>query len=173
MHCAYCRTRIDSDHVPATNMEMYNYRHHRNSLQKLLFFGHSTVYFRAHSCTCGCLFPHTPAYVRACSHTLLLTHTPTHSCSRVHPHTPAHAYTHTLLLGCTPTHSYSRAHLHTCWCTHINRRITTAEIMTIRIDIGMFFSFMELLSLDCYHFYYLMIMKEMLTCLPLSNLVSQ
>ena len=45
--------------------------------------------------------------------------------------------------------------------------------MPVMTYIGVVFSFMGSLSLDCYHFYLLMILKETLTFLSLSNPVLQ
>ena len=47
----------------------------------------------------------------------------------------------------------------------------TMEIMPINPYIGVVFSFMGSLSLDRYHFYLLMTLKETLTYLSLRNLV--
>ena len=47
------------------------------------------------------------------------------------------------------------------------------DIMPIKPYTGVAFPFMGLLSLDCYHFDFLMILKEMLTFLLLSNLILQ
>ena len=47
------------------------------------------------------------------------------------------------------------------------------EIIPVIPYIGVAFPFMGLLTLDHYHFYFLMIFKETLTFLSLSNLVLQ
>ena len=47
------------------------------------------------------------------------------------------------------------------------------EILPIIPFVGVVFSFMGSLSLDHYHFYFLMVLKEMLTFLSLSNPVLQ
>ena len=56
----------------------------------------------------------------------------------------------------------------------LSLRSELANKITLVISyIGVVFSFMGLLSLDCCHFYFLMILKEMLKFLLLSNPVVQ